>query len=82
MLAGAEVAVQEGPNTELPSHPQPAESVGGGGSPTAKDSVSPGAGTGGEFVCDGGGRDVTVCLFPSAGLERSSARVEPWLSTQ
>ncbi|NXX99639.1 ZBT17 protein, partial [Centropus bengalensis] len=43
---GADVAVQEGPNTEFPSQQQPPESVVGSGGPVVKDTVSPGAGTG------------------------------------
>ncbi|XP_075028070.1 zinc finger and BTB domain-containing protein 17 isoform X2 [Calonectris borealis] len=43
---GADVAIQEGPNAEFPSHPQPAESVVSSSSPAAKGNTSPGPETG------------------------------------
>ncbi|NXE28907.1 ZBT17 protein, partial [Ardeotis kori] len=43
---GADVAIQEGPSAQFPSHPQPTESAVGSGSPVAKGGVSPGAETG------------------------------------
>ncbi|KFW05526.1 Zinc finger and BTB domain-containing protein 17, partial [Fulmarus glacialis] len=43
---GADVAIQEGPNAEFPSHPQPAESVVSSSSPVAKGNISLGTETG------------------------------------
>ncbi|XP_009893690.1 PREDICTED: zinc finger and BTB domain-containing protein 17 [Charadrius vociferus] len=43
---GVDAAVQEGPATAFPIHPQPAESVVGSGSPAAKGDISPGTETG------------------------------------
>uniref|UniRef100_A0A8C3KLU5 BTB domain-containing protein n=1 Tax=Calidris pygmaea TaxID=425635 RepID=A0A8C3KLU5_9CHAR len=54
---GAEAGVQEGPVAEFPGHPQPAESVVGSGSPTAKGDISLGTETGGGFLSKEGGGD-------------------------
>ena len=83
LFIGADAAIPEGrPKAEFPDLPQPAESVVGSGSPAAKGNVSQGAETGGVFASEGGGEDFAVCPFPSAGLKRSWARVEPFFSVQ
>lgn len=82
LFIGADAAVQEGPNAEFPSHPQPVENVVGSSSLAAKGNISQGTETGGVSVSEGGGKDFAACLFPSAGLKQSWARVESLFSVQ
>lgn len=66
-LVGADVAIQEGPNTEFPAPPQLAESVVSSGSPASKSNIPASAETGGGCVSGGGTGDFADPHFLQRG---------------